>query len=158
MKLDLLITQKDWPAATKAIEQMPDDQNRQMVLMMTASKIATRPDGEYPAEFIQVVGKSYAAMLDRNQERANSMDFVTLTTLQWKTGDKEGARASANKAAAAAAKQTAGRALPAAPFERFAKAVEEGNLPTRQQFSTWLREAMPKSPAPATKIQPTPAN
>ena len=162
MKLDLLTARKDWPAATKAIEEMPDGQGRQMWVTMTARKIGIKTDSEYPVEFIKAVSKSYAAILETSKSPSLTLDFITLTGLQWQCGDKQAATASAKKAAElagqpqAGAAAAAGKNLPVAPFERFAKSVEDGTLPTMKEFSGWLREAMGQPAVPAAKIQTTP--
>lgn len=163
MKLDLAVAKKDWPVAVKAVEELPDGPGKQMAINMTASKISMRSDIEYPADFIKAVAKSYAAMLEDPKMPASPFGFVTLANLKWKSGDKETALASAKKAAEVAAKPAdpaapAGMKLPAAPFERYAKAMEEGNPPGLQELSGWLREAMAGSGAvPAGKVEVKPA-
>lgn len=160
MKLDLVVAKKDWHAAVKAVEELPEGPGKQMAINMTASKIGMRSDVEYPADFIKAVGKSFATILEDPKMPANPFGFVTLANLQWKSGEKEAAVASAKKAAEVAGKQTedAGMKLPVAPFERYVKAMEEGNPPTVQELSGWLREAMAGGKTvPAAKIQPSPA-
>ncbi len=163
MKLDLAVAKKDWPAAVKAVEELPDGPGKQMAINMTASKISMRGDIEYPADFIKAVSKSYAAMLADPKMPASPYGFVTLANLQWKSGDKETALASAKKAAEVAGKApepgaSVGMKLPAAPFERYAKAMEEGNPPSLQDLSGWLREAMAGTGAvPAGKVEVKPA-
>ncbi len=162
MKLDLLVAKKDWPAATKAIEELPEGQARQMPVMMTASKIGSRPDGEYPAEFVKAVCKTFTAMLEDPKMPPNPFGFITLANLQWKSGDKEAALATAKKAAEVAknppsAATPAGMKMPVAAFEKYVKAVEEGKLPTTADFSGWMREEMGSGAVPAAKIQPAPA-
>ena len=46
----------------------------------------------------------------------------------------------------------ASRPYPVAPFERFAEALKKGEMPTDEEFTGWLREAMPARPA--AKIAP----
>jgi thiol-disulfide isomerase/thioredoxin len=162
MKLDLLVAKKDWPAATKAIEELPEGQARQMPVMMTASKIGSRPDGEYPVEFVKAVCKTFTAMLEDPKMPPNPFGFVTLASLQWKSGDKETALATAKKAAEVAknppsAATPAGMKMPVAAFEKYVKAVEEGKLPTTADFSRWMREEMGSGAVPAAKVQPAPA-
>jgi thiol-disulfide isomerase/thioredoxin len=145
MKLDLLIAKKDWPAATKAIEELPASPTRQMTLSMTASKIGASADGTYPADFIKAVCKGYTAMAAENQAAMSPYGSLTLATLQWKAGEKDAAVATAKAAAAKAAAATpeAGRpVLPAAPFEEFAKSLEAGTLLTMREFSASLSKAM----------------
>lgn len=173
MKLDLLIANKDWAAALKQIEDMADGNNRgaEVTANMIASKIHAGRDAEYPEDFVKAVSKAYAALL-ANQPTTAPMNYVTLTILQWKGGDKQAATVSANMAAEIAATQAAARGSvnlpqgipqplvpPAAPFERFAKAVAEGTLPSRQEWTSWLHEAMPRlqvpPPAPVPAVEPS---
>lgn len=157
MQLDLLVAKKDWPAAAKALGEIPAGPGRQMSVMIIARKVGMGPDAAYPADFIKAVADAWASLLEGTADRANPLDFVTLASLRWKAGDKEAAVASARKAVAAA-KQMPANTTPAAPWERFAKSLEDGSLPTMQELSGWLREAMPQRAAvPATPLKPAPA-
>jgi thiol-disulfide isomerase/thioredoxin len=150
MNLDLLIAKKDWPAATKAIEEMPAGPARQMTISMTASRISSSADDAYPAEFVKVVCNAYGTMVGENKGPTSPISGPVLASLQWKSGDKDAAVTTAKAAAAQAAAATpqAGRpALPAGPFEEFAKSLEAGTLPTMREFSESLTKAM-KAAAP----------
>jgi thiol-disulfide isomerase/thioredoxin len=141
MKFEILIAKKDWPAATKNLDEMPEGPGKQMAVTMTASKIGTVPDGEFPVDFIKAVTRAFTAMANDANEPKNPYTLIILTGLQWKSGDKDAATASAENALKLASNQPEGRKLPAAPFEKFAKSVKDGTLPTMQEFSGWLREA-----------------
>jgi hypothetical protein len=76
-----------------------------------------------------------------------------LAQLQWSLGEKEQATASAVRAAEMAKAPAAARSgFPAAPYDRFAEALKKGEMPTDEQFTGWVREAMP--PRPAAKVAP----
>ena len=158
LKLDLLMVKKDWPAVTKAISDLPPGPAKQMSVMMTASKIAGSADGAYPPDFVKFMASSLSETIENSKMPANPMILTNLSRLQWKGGDKQAASASANKAAEAAkpaTNQTKGRALPPEPFNRFAKSVTEGTMPTAQELSNWLSEEMKKSAtAKANKANP----
>ncbi len=141
MRLDLLIARKDWDGATKRLQDMPDGRGRQMTLAMTANRIGTRDEG-FPEPFLKAVASAYAAQVEKNASRQNPMEQIALASLQWKSGDKENALASAKKAADAAKASQPGRSIPAEPFTRFAEALEDGKLPALGEFSGWVREAM----------------
>lgn len=150
LKLDLLIVKKDWPAVTKAISDLPPGPRKQMAVMMTASKIAASDDGVYPPDFVKSMTSSFAELIKSSKTPANPMTLTNLSRLQWKGGDKAAATTSANKAAEAAktaANQPKGRALPPGPFNRFAKSVTEGTMPTARELNSWLSEEMKKSAA-----------
>jgi hypothetical protein len=154
MKIDLLVAKKEWAAATKAIDELPAGQVRQMSVTMLGRKLGMSTDGDYPQEFLKAVSKAYASVVEDAKGRTNPFDFVSLAYLQWKAQDKDGAVASANKAVEAA--KVPGAPIPAAPLERFAKSLADGTLPTMQEFSGWLREAMPARTAPANPAPATP--
>lgn len=148
LKVDLLIVKKDWPAVTKAISDLPPGPGKQMAVMMTATKIAASDDGVYPPDFIKSMASSFAELVDSSKMPANPMVLTNLSRLQWKGGDKKAASTSANKAAEAAktaANQPKGRALPPEPFNRFAKSVTEGTMPTVKELSIWLSEEIKKT-------------
>ena len=144
MRFDLLIAQKDWDGAAKLISEMPEGPGRQMTLAMTANRVGMR-DGEYPESFVKTLADAYAKQVAQKTGRQNPMEHITLAALQWKAGDKESALASSKKAGEAATGGEAGRSLPAAPFEKYSKSLGEGKLPTMQEFSGWIREAMSAS-------------
>jgi thiol-disulfide isomerase/thioredoxin len=141
MKFDLLIAKKDWPAAIKNLEEMPEGPGKQMAVSMTASKVGSFPEGEFPVDFIKAVTKSFSAMVDDVKAPKSPYSLIILSGLQWKSGDKDAATASAESAMKLAASQPEGSKMPAAPFEKFAKSVKDGTLPSMQEFSGWLRES-----------------
>lgn len=152
MKFDLLIARKEWEAASKSIKEMPEGPARQMTLAMAANRVGMQADGEFPAEFVTALTETYAAQVEKNGERASPMEYVTLSTLQWKGGGKDKAQASAKQALEIAAAAKTGRSIPKEPFERFAKSLEDGTLPSMREFSGWVREAMKNAqPKPAEK-------
>ena len=158
MKLDLLMIKKDWPAVTKAINDLPPGPGKQMSVMMTASKIAGSADGVYPPDFVKSMASSFAEMVENSKMPANPMVLANLSMLQWKSGDKAAATTSANKAADAAktaVNQPNGRTLPSEPFNQFAKSVTDGTMPTTKELGTWIRGDMKKSaPDKANKANP----
>ena len=161
MHLDLLVANKDWPAATKMVAELPEGPPRQIALMTTSRNIVSAPDGEYPADFIKAVSKPYRALIEQAQGRVNAMGLLTLASLDWKAGDKEAAITDAKKAAEIATNPPANPSasaapppIPAAPFERFVKSLQQDKLPSMQEFSTWIREAMPKPAAPGNPATP----
>lgn len=157
MKLDLLIASKDWTAAAKSLETMPEGPGRQMSLQMTANKVCLHEGSDYPLEFVKTLSSAYAAQLAGEDAMISPMSFVTLSTLQWKSGEKEASLASAKKAVETASNTKSKRPLPAEPFERFAKGVEEGKVPTLTEVSRWIRETMEKNaPNPPARPMPVP--
>lgn len=159
LRFELLTVRKDWEGATKMLKEMPAGPGRQMTLAMTANKISMQQSEDYPQPFLAAFAGTYAEQIAASQ-RVNPMEYMTLATLQWKAGDKEQAVASGKKAATSAKENAAAGSYPSAPFENYAKSLEDGKLPTMQEFSTWVREAMNAAKdkdgakVPAAKIQP----
>lgn len=149
MKIDMLITKKEFAAATKALEELPDPRMRQITSSMMARKVAMEKDpSAYPADFVKTIAQ--------NQEKMGNlkdpMGLVTLSILQWKAADKEASLKSA-KSAVTAAQKPGGRKMPIAPFEKFAKSVEDGKMPALSEFYQWMAsESKALQPAkPAAK-------
>jgi thiol-disulfide isomerase/thioredoxin len=159
LRFELLTARKDWEGAAKMLKEMPAGPGRQMTLAMTANKISMQQAEDYPQSFVAALAETYAEQIAKNQ-RGNPMEYMTLATLQWQGGEKENAVASAKKAADSAKQNAAAGSYPSAPFEKYAKSLEEGKLPTMQEFSGWVRETMNTGKekegamVPAAKIQP----
>jgi thiol-disulfide isomerase/thioredoxin len=158
-ELEIQIAKKDWPAAIKKLEDSKDDPSQRMSVTMMASRVSSQDAGDFSPEFIQALVKAYAPMIESKGTARNAMGLITISTLQWKGGDKAAALASAKKAASAAGglPATGENPLPAAAFEKFVAAMEADKLPATREFYGWLRESMPKEGAravPMGKVTP----
>lgn len=142
VRFDLLVAKGDWAAATKSLAEMPDGPSKQMIVMNQASKVVTGTESSCTPEFIKGVTAAFAEMIGKQSAMVNPYTLVLLSQLQWKSEDKEAAKATVAKIADAVTKQSAQSKVPTEPFTRYAKAVEDGNPPTMQEFSGWMREAM----------------
>lgn len=142
MKFELFIAREDWTGASKAVQEMEDGQVKQMIVMNQASKIVTGASGSCPPEFIKVIATAFATITEKQSTMANPYSMVLLSQLQLKADDKEAAKATAGKLAGAIDKMPPESKMPKEPFTRYAKAMDEGNPPTMQEFSGWMREAM----------------
>ena len=149
MVLDLHVAKKDWQAATQMIGEIPAGQARMMTVTMMANRIAMQSQMDVPDEFTKALAKAYQGALDEFPARSRAMEFTILSRLQWRIGDKEAALKSAKQASEDAGKQPPGSGMSPLPFERFAKAVEAGEMPTPVDFSKWMREAMQEPGAAA---------
>lgn len=149
MKLDVLIADKNWNAASKALEEMPDGPSRQMSIQMTANKVCLQGNQEFPAEFVKTLASGFEKQLAATESTRNPMSFVMLSALQGKAGDKDASLANAKKAVETAKQVKSANPLPIEPFERYAKGLEAGENPSVLDVSKWIREAMAKSAAPA---------
>lgn len=149
MEFEVLLAKKDWTGAETSMAKLEGDPMLPMLVYTTARELAKDP--EAPAGFRKSVATRFAADLE---ERPQPALLHTLAKLQWSLGEKAEAVATAVRAAelaktsATAAKQP----YPAAPFDRFAEALKKGGMPSDEQFTGWVREAMPTKPA--AKIAP----
>lgn len=142
VRFELLIAKEDWAGASKAVQEMEDGQVKQMIVMNQASKIVSGTGGTCPPDFIKVIASAFAAVTEKQSTMANPYSMVLLSQLQLKADDKEAAKATADKIAGAIDKIPPQSKMPKEPFTRYAKAMGEGNPPTMQEFSGWMREAM----------------
>jgi xanthine dehydrogenase accessory factor len=78
-----------FPGARIVVAETFSDAARQMTLAMAANRVGMQADGEFPAEFVTALTETYAAQVEKNGERASPMEYVTLSTLQWKGGGKD---------------------------------------------------------------------
>lgn len=142
VKFDLLTAKDDWTGAAKALQEMADGQVKQMIVMNQASKIVMGANSTCPQEFVKVIAAEFSATTEKQSSMANPYTMVLLSQLQLKSEDKDAAKATAGKIAAAIDKMPPQSKMPKEPFTRYAKAMEDGNPPTMKEFSGWMREAM----------------
>ena len=149
MGFEVLLAKKDWTGAETAMTKLEGDPMLPMLVSSTARELAKDP--EAPAGFRKSVATRFAADLEK---RPQPSLFHTLAKLQWSLGEKEEAVATAVRAAelAKTSSTAAKQPYPAAPFERFAEALKKGEMPTDEEFTGWLREALPARPA--AKVAP----
>lgn len=141
VKFELLTAREDWTGASKAVQEMEDGQVKQMIVMNQASKIVMGASSTCPQEFIKVIASEFSASTEKQSSMANPYTMVLLSQLQLKSEDKEAAKATAGKIAAAIDKMPPQSKMPKEPFTRYAKAMDDGNPPTMQEFSGWMRES-----------------
>jgi thiol-disulfide isomerase/thioredoxin len=149
MEFEVLLAKKDWTGAETAMAKLEGDPMLPMLVNSTARELTKDP--EAPAGFRKLIATRFAADIEK---RPHPTLLHTLAKLQWSLGEKETAVASAVRAAelAKTSATAATQPFPAAPFERFAEALKKGEMPTDEEFTGWLREAMPARPA--AKIAP----
>jgi thiol-disulfide isomerase/thioredoxin len=150
MEFEVLLAKKDWTGAESAMTKLEGDPMLAMLVSSTARELANDP--EAPAGFRKSVATRFAADIEK---RPHPGYLHILAKLQWSLGEKEEAVATAVRGAELAKSTAAAAAragMPAAPYERFAEALKKGEMPTDEEFTGWLREAMPARPA--AKVAP----
>ena len=149
LELDILLAKSDWAALEPALAKLAETPDGGMVLTSTAQKLNHLPDA--PESFRKSVAAGMAKQLET---KGHPVQFQILAKLQWSLGDKDAAKATAKRSVEwVKAPENAKSNIPAAPFEKFAEALEKGEMPTDEQMRGWMTEAMPQA-TPATKIAP----
>ncbi len=144
LEFELLLAKSDWPAAESALAKLSESPMAGTVVISAAQKLNQLPDA--PESFRKTVATSLAKQLEKS---GHAIYFQILAKLQWSLGDKDAAKASAKRAVEwTKSPEGAKTKIPSAPFEKFAEALEKGEMPTDEQMSGWMREAMPQTVAP----------
>ena len=148
MGFEVLLAKKDWTAVESSLAKLEGNPSFQMLMSSAARDLLADPDA--PAGIRKSVATRFAASLEK---RSHPTLLQLLAKLQWSLGEKEEAVASAGRAAELAkSPESLKSGFPAAPYERFAEALKKGEMPTDEEFTGWLREAMPARPA--AKVAP----
>jgi hypothetical protein len=148
LKFEIAVAKEDWATAQTQIEELKGTPNALMVLSQAARNALK---GETPAGFRKVVADGLENAMQSNKQ---PMLMSTLARLQWSLDEKKEAAATAKAAAEEARKaMEKNPKFPVLPFDRFAEAVEKGEMPTEQDFNNWMREAMPAA-TPAVPVKP----
>lgn len=148
MEFEVQLAKKDWSGAESALAKMEGDPMLPSLVSSAARGLLQDP--EAPAGFRKSVATRFAADIEK---RPHPSMLHVLAKLQWSLGEKEEAVATAGRAAELAkSPESLKSGFPAAPYDRFAEALKKGEMPTDQQFTGWIREAMPARPA--AKVAP----
>ena len=143
MEFEVLLAKKDWQNVESALAKLEGNPSFQLLAASAARALVGDP--ESPAGVRKAVATRFSTSLDK---KAYPTHLQLLARLQWSLGEKESAVATAARAAELAkSPESAKTGMPAAPFERFAEALKKGEMPTDEQFTGWVREAMPARPA-----------
>lgn len=153
MELWVLIIKKEWPAAVKALEELPASESKTSFVSRTGSLLGRTNNHDYPADFMKVFIKLYSDYVLRNESPIGPNHYAYLSMQQWRMGDKKNATITANKSVEAAKNFRRSNEYFIKSFERFAKSVNEGTMPTTTDLSKWYREA--KQEAEAAKKKKT---
>ena len=137
---ETLIAAKDWDGVEKRIEELaPEDRMRPLVLSSLARSIEDEKD--VPASTLSKLIAVWEA--DGGELNQSPTGVMTLSRLLWKAGDQARAgEEAARSASLASAPETAKSYLPAGPFEKFAKAVQDGTMPTTTEFAGWMQASL----------------
>jgi hypothetical protein len=149
LSLEMAVTTSDWTAAEAALEEGKDDPMMGMHLYGCAIPLAE--NAESPASLRQAVAESLAKQLAKGGHPAQ---MIPLAKLQWSLGEKDAAKATARRAVEATAATATRPATPAAPYERFAAALEKDEMPNQAEITGWIRESLPADAKPAAKVAP----
>lgn len=145
MEFEVLLAKKDWAGVEASIAKLEADPMLPALVSSTARELVKDPGA--PAGFRKSVATRFAADIEK---RPHPSLLQLLAKLQWSLGEKDEAVATAVRAAELARKSPASATrpgFPSAPYDRFADALKKGEMPSDEQFTGWVREAMPAKPA-----------
>lgn len=149
MEFEVLVAKGDWAGVEANVKSVAGDPMGRIMVSLAAQRSVKEPQA--PESFRKMIAGELATLLT---EKGQPYEFQTLTQVQWSLGDKEAAKVSAAKAADSAKElRKTNPKFPAMPYERFAGAVAQGELPTTEQVTEWTREAVQgaKAAKPAGK-------
>jgi hypothetical protein len=135
MRIDLAVVKKDWDLLSKTVKSIGTGPNAMRVLGSLAYRFGGKPD-TVPENTRKTIADQFAQALGKSP--ANPTGFVVLSRLYSTLGDKESALKAAQDATANCG------TMPAEPFVKFAKSVEDGKPTAVSEVFTQLRKAMMK--------------
>lgn len=151
LETDIALAKKDWDQAVRLLAAANDSP----MVVFRAVRVAAG-DEEVPPAFVEAVAGKFAALTEKG---AGPTEMQMMARLQWKLGKKEEALTSARAALEKAQDPKAARTgYPLAPFEKFASALEAGKMPTEDEFTGWVREAVRPRAQPAAPVVPKPSS
>ncbi len=139
-ELQVLMINKEWPAAVKALNEMSASWAKDSFVSMNGLRLARRNSHDYSAEFHKALIHAYSDYVF-GKERVGPNHFACLSILQWRIGEKENALATADKMIDAAKAFSNGDESSVEPFVRFKESVHEGTMPAFADLSKWQIEA-----------------
>lgn len=142
-ELWILIVKKQWTDALTALNELPESESKTNFISITGQ--LTRKKHEHSADFLKARIKLYSDYVMDKERKIGPNHFGSLSMLQWNDGDKEQAVITANKSIEAAKNSGKYSEPYTKSFERFAKSVNEGYMPSDAEFSSWKREEFKKS-------------
>ncbi|WP_367871528.1 redoxin family protein [Luteolibacter sp. Populi] len=143
MLVDLAVAKKDWSGAEAQIGKL---RGKPAALMVTMQAARAALKDETPAGFRKAVAEEMAEALGSQPQPVLN---TTLAKLQWSLGEKEAAVATAKKGLEQAQELAVKNPkFPLLPFERFAAALEKGEVPSDEDFNGWVKEAQAAATAP----------
>lgn len=151
MKIDINLAKKDWSALDSLLVENPQTPSERSAAGLIASRLAlgSQTTQEAPAELLQKTARTFSDQLNQ-RSRSNPMEWLCLSSLQFRTSDKSAARTSAAKASELAASAPKGAGMPPEIFQRFQQSIEADALPTSEELGKWIQEALrKKSPGKA---------
>lgn len=96
MKIHLDIAKKDWDGLAQSIQALPDDPSRGGRLSYWAARLDAEPEVSDAA--LKAMLAKLLKSADASERPKRPMSDVLISRFQWRTGDREAARASANQA------------------------------------------------------------
>ena len=141
LKLKLLIAKKEWPVAVTTFNEMPAGNSKNSFVMMTGMRMAGSNGRGYPMDFIKALTVPYSEYVAEHKKSIGPNHFACLSILHWKIDDKQAAIAYADTGVEVAKTFGKPSEFRTNAFQRFAKSVKDGTMPTFSELGKWQREA-----------------
>lgn len=138
-ELEVAFAKKDWESAGKLVK---DPGRAQFSIHRAATYAASGHD--LPDNLLAEITARYAATM-ADGERGGPLEYVTLSRLHFRCGDKDAATSAAKLALQKVSEpHFLALGVPVPPFAAFATEVQAGRMPTIEEFDDWMREDMAK--------------
>ncbi len=138
-ELWVLIVSKQWDAAVKKLEGMPESEAKTMFVGVTGF-LVMYDERQYSEEFEKALVHLYSDYVLGNDLSVSPSHYSNLSMLQWRNGDKKNAAITANKGLKVAKNYSRATEGLTKSFERFVKSVNEGVMPSYQEVTKWRRD------------------
>ena len=149
-RLRLLMVQEKWPAAVVALNEMPISNAKISFLLTACNWLAHSDADKYPMNFTKAFTTHYSKhVTEKGKESGPNTfgpsHFTNLSILCWRTGDKQAAISYADKGVEVAMNFKAGNSKArTSAYNRFAKSVKDGTMPTFSDLISWQKAAAAK--------------
>jgi len=147
IRADLLLAHKNWTQINSLLTSAPSPASHSIIRTISSRLAFRAACADAPASLIAQAAQSFAQSVSENPH-TTPMDWLALSTLQFKSGNPDAAQSSARSAVEAAKKIPAGHSMPTSLYEKFADQIDQGKLPSIDDITLWSNETLPSPDNP----------
>ncbi|MBB5352276.1 thiol-disulfide isomerase/thioredoxin [Haloferula luteola] len=137
--VDYQLLTEDWDGAASALSKDAEKEQPAISMMSIAKRLVELP--ESPNSLRSTVAELFTKQLEA--KTVHPLQYTVLSKLEWAMGEKDAAKASAQKALDWT-HTPEGAEIPSEPFEKLTKSLDEGVMPSDDQMQAWFQEATAK--------------